>query len=51
MTRYNKAIAAAIAAFAAIAASQGLEIPQEFQDALIIVVTTIAVWVVPNKTA
>lgn len=51
MTRYNKAIAACIAAFAALAAAQGLEITLEQQNALVIVVTTIAVWAVPNKAA
>ena len=49
MTKYNKAITAAIAAAAAIAASQGFDIPIEFQNALSVVITTIAVWAVPNK--
>lgn len=51
MTRYNKAIAAAVAAAAAIAAAQGFDIPAEFQDALVVVITTFAVWATPNKTA
>ena len=51
MTRYNKAIGAAISAAAAIAASQGFDVPAEFQNALVVVITTAVVWFVPNKTA
>jgi len=49
--KYNKAFAAAIAAIASILATQGIELSPEFQAAAVTVITTFAVWLIPNKAA
>ena len=49
MTKYNKAIAAAVAAIVSILATQGIDLDPEFQTAVITIVTTLAVWLTPNR--
>ena len=49
MQKYNKAIAAAVAAIASILATQGIDLEPDFEAAVVTVVTTFAVWLIPNK--
>lgn len=49
LDRYAKAIAAAVTLIGFILASRGVELDARTADALVVLLTTFAVWVVPNR--
>lgn len=50
MNKYNKAFAAAVVTVAAFALTQwGVDLPDNVQVALVTILTTFFVWLVPNR--
>ena len=51
MTRYNKAIAAPVAALISILSTQGIDVDPDVETAIVTLVTAAVVWLIPNKEA